>query len=321
MASSQVISLEKARELVRLMEPDVACIHLEDLKRGHAVHCVDGRRERPTIGVPGGDAGFFLLLLTALKDYSGKKLTVSLIEHLFTSYLEHFGHFYMHTDDHAMDVLRERLMQDERFERFASWFERWDKVLLFLQKEVPRDVSPALRQVLLREHLLHPDFLGCGHLGLIQKHPRVYGVHRVMLRTMLRKFFQQMWAKDERIQLEALRGRPFVEAVFRVVENKTSVLCPHVVALIPCYHQHSVFVYHPDVLRWLIDEAMHMVRASEAPRALDIRSLKGLREQCLHIGKRQAEATLMRLGAGLPVYRVIPQQEHLEVVEESEAIF
>ncbi len=308
----QAYHLETIRAHVALMEPDTQCVHWDELKRGYPLSCSDARIQRAIVGFPGGDAGLFLSLVSSLRKYSGKPLRIGVLQHLFEEYLNHFGHFYLHTDAESLELLGIRLLEDARFARFEAWFRSWDKVHRFLVKEVPRDVSENLRRILLREHLI-PAFQGCGHLSLVWQYARRYGVRKDDVRALLRFVFRALWTGDERIFFEGLEGPMEAGALLIARENKTSTRCPNIVALVPSFHGRKTFVYHPDAVVWMLGEAMHMIRGSGVPRALELHTLNGLQEVAQETASRHARLTFGILGKGLPVYTVTPDHDHLRV--------
>lgn len=80
---------------------EIRWIEVSELLGRTCCSCVDGREERGVIGTPGGDAGEFVLLLTAREQASGATFGRTEIRQALLDRLDRFGSFYMHTDDQA----------------------------------------------------------------------------------------------------------------------------------------------------------------------------------------------------------------------------
>ena len=76
--------------------------------------CVDGRDDSGVVGTPGGDAGEFLLALSALERITGHELDDVVVGKLLRRRLDVFGRFYLHTDITGGNALVKALRADRR---------------------------------------------------------------------------------------------------------------------------------------------------------------------------------------------------------------
>lgn len=183
--------------------------------------CVDGRATQPGLTTPAGDSGEFILGLVA---YEERLLAVMpraghLTEHDVTALFEDFvstipysRRFYMHTDEHAVERLREATGDD--------------------------GFDPARRparedQARLLELLADPAYLGCGHLRLLIQHPDQYRVRPQLTQWFIKAFFDFMWNHEHggklhhhtSIALVELEGNHVEQAVV-VIDTDKSHLAP-----------------------------------------------------------------------------------------------
>jgi rhodanese-related sulfurtransferase len=206
--------------------------------------CVDGRDDHAVLGTPGGDAGELLLALATVEDLTTTTLRDEQVAELFDAYLQSFGRFYFHSDEHALVHLHEVLSRDPRFAD-VRLEPRASDVATFL-----RHPPPSLREALL-EHLLTPDNVGCGHLRLILSHPDDYGVRPGLARALGRVVFHRFWSAPEVIDFVVLAGDHHEEAVVNVSMGGAVHAFTNVPAIPPRIAGHSVFVNHPEVSAFL----------------------------------------------------------------------
>ncbi|MFW5972620.1 MAG: hypothetical protein ACOCTG_01395, partial [Bacteroidota bacterium] len=241
------------RHLAR-MAPHAARVALADLLATEPISCVDGRKPRCAVGAPGGNAGLFILLLSAFEAFAGRQLTATAIEQLFESYLERFNHFYLHSDSHAASRLQDALSHDERLSARQRMLVRQADADALLAAP-PEDIRPVLL-----EQILRPEHVGCGHLRLMLESPERYGARRELIEQVLRVFFQTLWEGDSRAVFEVLRGDHNEQAVVRIHimgddesdrSDESPLSTPPVTMVCPHYEGMEVFVHHPEAVRYL----------------------------------------------------------------------
>jgi hypothetical protein len=122
--------------------------------------CIDGRHDKEVIATPGGDMGLFLSAAeihikssSSPSDYSESRL-----EHLLRDFIRKFrsptDQFYMHTDEHAVHRVHERLVE-----------ERVDKGVNMSDLVSASFDPPAAAKAVLLEALSDMAVgVGCGHI-------------------------------------------------------------------------------------------------------------------------------------------------------------
>ncbi len=255
--------------------------------------CVDGRGEDAVLGTPGGDAGELLLALAAVERVTGTELSEGDIVALFDAYVESFGRFYFHTDDHALDHLARALRADPRFEGQA----RDDEALRALLISPPL----TLREALL-EHLLEPANVGCGHLRLLMTHAEDYGVRGGLARALGRVVFRLLWSEPELFDFVVLHGDHHEEAVVNVVLEARVHPFTNVPAIPPRIGGHSVFVNHPQVSAFVRRQHAEFL-LGQLPALAGV-ALDRFEAEIAELADRQLAQTLAHLAANLPVFEV-----------------
>ncbi len=259
--------------------------------------CVDGREEHAVVGTPGGDAGELLLALATVEDMTGRELGEGEIVALFDAYVESFGRFYFHSDEHALEALGEALHRDPRFAGVS----------------LPPGAAPlaqfvahppaALREALL-EHMLTPKHIGCGHLRLLLSNPEGYGVRLGLAQALGRVVFRLLWTQPEAIDFVVLHGDHAEEAVVNVTLPGEVHAYTNVPAIPPRIGGHSVFVNHPQVAafirrqhaQFLFEELPALQSSGQGLDAFE-RALEGKAAQQLGL-------TIGALAAKLPVFEL-----------------
>lgn len=269
--------------------------------------CIDGRDEHPVIGTPGGDAGELALLLAAAEEVGGTPFSESDVTHLFDAYVDAFGRFYLHSDAHAMERLGASLRADPRFAPHAARLGDAMAVDAFV-----RHPPHALEEALL-EHLVRPEHVGCGHLRLQLEHPAEYHEREGLVAAVLRATFRALWRTPEKVDFVVLTGR-HAEASVLVVHSEGEVHpWSWVAAVAPRAQGVSAFVVHPEVTDYLrrenaallVAETPWLQRHGSRAQALDRARLD---EALARLGPLQRDATVARLGAGLPRHDVTPRR-------------
>ncbi|MBO6939505.1 MAG: rhodanese-like domain-containing protein [Deltaproteobacteria bacterium] len=266
--------------------------------------CVDGREEHAVLGTPGGDAGELLLALSTLEELTDRELTRDEVQHFFEAYVEGFGRFYIHTDDHALEALAATLAADPRFRDahpdpelapVASRGADWAEALV-------RHPPQALRAPLL-EALTQPDHIGCGHLRLVALHPEEYDVRPGLTSLLLEVTFRTLWHAPEAIDFAVLHGDHVEEAVVNVRLDHGVHAFTNVPAVPPKLGDHSVFVNHPEVAAFIRSQHAAFLLEQAGPLADGI-SLEALRDALARRATLQLNATVAHLAPELPVFDV-----------------
>lgn len=259
-------------------------VSLADLLHRTTVACVDGRKADRVIGAPGGNAGLFVLLLTALERFRGDRLSSDRVRVLFEEYLDHFGAFYLHSDGAALRTLRENLRA-----RHPS-LDGSDV------EAIVQDPPEAIREALLQE-LRRPEHVGCGHLRLMATYPDEYGVRPGLLEAFWTAYFSALWRGEPRVAFDVLPGDHEERAVVTVEDEATDGDVSSVVVLPPHHDDVQVFVYHPQAVTFLYRKhAEFLVGTGDASE----RDVEGLVSTQATLGNQQLTATLRHLAPDLP---------------------
>lgn len=266
--------------------------------------CVDGRDEHAVVGTPGGDAGEFLLALAALEGVRGEPLEDAEIERLFDAYLDAFGGFYLHTDEHALHHAKAEMAKVPELARYAKR----------IRHDLPAPPR-AIRDAVL-DHLVRPDNVGCGHLRLMLKHPDDYLVRRSLVQTVLRGYFERLFDGQPGLEFVVLEGGHAEAAVVTVLVDRDVESYSSIPTIVPRHAGTQVFVYHPQVAAYL--------RHQEARFLLDVHDwlvghdvdAETMYQQIAAIAAVQLDATLGHLAEGLPVFEVrfFPRDRHHETI-------
>mmetsp|Transcript_15268 Transcript_15268/g.25180 ORF Transcript_15268/g.25180 Transcript_15268/m.25180 type:complete len:513 (+) Transcript_15268:233-1771(+) len=144
--------------------------------RDHTWSCIDGRHTYPTLATPGGDISEAILGITALSKATGKNMTESRVQELLDAIVEALVSpsrpFYLHSDEHAEERIREELQASE---------------LDFVKP--PSSIAASLLDALVT-----PDNIGCGHLKRTVKNvDNIYETPQVISVTAIRWFYSRLW--------------------------------------------------------------------------------------------------------------------------------
>lgn len=257
--------------------------------------CVDGRDSHAVIGTPGGDAGELLLALAAAEQAGSKPLAAREVETVIDAWLDAFGRLYIHSDVHALQALRARLLADPRFARSAPQLADVTSIEA-LVRHPPRELAP-----LLLEHLLAPESVGCGHLRSMLLAPDSYQVRKELVVSVLQGIFQRLWRAPESIDWVVLSGEHDEQAV--VVVRLAGEIRPYtkVPAIAPASELGQAFVAHPQVTAYLREQNASFL-LEQLPALRQRVSLAELGATFRSLADTQLAATLERLAAGLPRY-------------------
>lgn len=269
--------------------------------------CVDGREPHAVLGTPGGDAGELLLALSTVEALIERSLSDLEVRSLFDAYLQSFGRFYIHTDDHALDHLRRDLEADPRFDR-RHLGAGAAGLADYLRHPALQERAPLL------EHLLHPENVGCGHLRLVLTHPAEYGVRPGLTLALGRVVHERLWEEPEVIDFVVLHGEHHEEAVVNVSIAEEVHAFTNVPAIPPTLGGHSVFVNHPEVAAFVRREHAKFLWGeipALAEAGIDLpRFVQALETRAA----AQLEETLGHLAARLPVFDLRLERDATRVV-------
>lgn len=188
------------------------------------------------IGTPGGDAGEFLLGVSALEMTLGKSLTPEQIEGLFDRYLHDFGRFYLHSDEHAAEHFAEHFdLESHEPPKVEAWL-----------RHPPRELEQKTLQVATQS-----EFVGCGDLKLMLLHPEEYSARLEVVRQLLTLFFKRMWSHPSEVEFVILHGEHHEEAVLDIRMKETVRSYSFLPRVPPRVGEHQIFVLHSDVAAFL----------------------------------------------------------------------
>lgn len=208
--------------------------------------CVDGREAKGVIATAGGNAGEFVLMVQAAEETTGKQLSETDIIEFFRAYLQKFGKFYMHSDEHGLEHILKVLSSDDVFKEQPLQSEKDVESLL---RQCPMELRDALIA-----HLTNPDNMGCGHLKLLIKEAAEYGVRPEIVRAMVKAYFTEMWQANPEIEFRVLPGDHEEGAVVLVAagdgpfDSKSRVP-----TIAPMANGTSFFANHPQAIEYLRD--------------------------------------------------------------------
>ncbi len=278
--------------------------------------CVDGREDRAIIGTPGGDAGEYVLGLTAVEAVTGRSVDVAKVPQLVRAFADTFGGIYLHTDNHALNRLARSLRSDTRLEASVATLhtiEDWER---FLRHPRPED-----RRALL-EHLVQPEHVGCGHLKLALTSSEQYRVRPELITSFFEAFYTGLWDGAPDLTWVVLGGDHAEGAVVQVTTEEQLRPFSEVPMIAPSIGGVQMFVNHPQVVTYLREQTAHYL-TNRVGHLLGIGTAEeaALLEQIPAIGGVQAGATLQALAAGLPVFEAhfgrdgavnVTEQGHIE---------
>jgi rhodanese-related sulfurtransferase len=290
------------REMITEHVGDVAKVRRVKLAAfllANQTSCVDGREDRAIIGTPGGDAGEFLLGLSAAEDVANDSLDLDHVPALTRAFSDTFGGIYLHTDNHALNRLARSLRSDPRIEPAIASLNTIDQWERFLRRP-----PPALQKALL-EHLVQPDHVGCGHLKLALTHPDVHRIRPSLITRFFETFYQGLWNGARDLHWVVLGGDHAEGAVVNVTLEDELWPFSVVPLIAPSIGGVQMFVNHPQVVAYLRDQTARFLTGTVGHLLpVSARNADRLAEAIPRLGAQQAGATLRALAAGLPVFGV-----------------
>ena len=267
--------------------------------------CIDGRDAHAIVGTPGGDAGELIVALAAAERAHGRPFTQQEIAAIFDAYLDAFGHFYMHSDDHAVAALLERLAAEHPEATLPTPADH-DAITRFMLSP-----PPALRNRML-ELLDDPEMVGCGHLRLMLQHPAAYGVRAELVGEVLRNFHRDLWAGHPATDFVVLKGRHEESALVFVELDHDVHTYTKIPLVSPRVGDTEVFVVHAQVAHFVRRENAAFL-LEQAPLLHDDIDETAFLGELEALASAQIDATLTRLASGLPRYDVVFTGEAFEV--------
>ncbi len=261
--------------------------------------CVDGRDDTGVIGTPGGDAGEFMLALSALERVSGRALNDVEVGKLLRRRLDTFGRFYVHTDISAGNATVKAFRADPRFDdalRAVSETHHWRRFLT--------SPPPALRPAMLDVMMSDPAHIGCGHLRLQWQNAETYGTRPLLVESFLRLFFSMRWNGAVEADFVALGGGHKEGAVINVIVDGGVHSFSTIPLVSPSTGAQQMFVNHPQVASFLRHELVEFLALQSDVVALDAAHKAALHAEVEALGGQQLGQTLQRLAKGLPIYTV-----------------
>ena len=163
--------------------------------------CVDGRDDHGVIGTPGGDAGEFLLALTSIERAVGKPFPFECMESVLRSYLDTFGHFYIHSDTQAGNNLIKSMRADPEIAPHLPGTSSTPQDWRIFMTAPPEELRERIA-----EHMIIPGNLGCGHVRLMLQHPEQYLVRRELVEMFLRTYTRMRWSGVHELEWVTLGG-------------------------------------------------------------------------------------------------------------------
>jgi hypothetical protein len=196
---------------------------------------------------------------------------------------------------HALNVMIKAFRTDDRIVPFLEGVFHPPEWRAFMRRP-----PLAVREALI-DHLVNPSHIGCGHLRLSMQNPTEYEVRSEALVAYLRAFFRQRWGGTDEAEFVVLGGEHGEGAIVLVTLDEQ--LYPHtkIPLISPAFEGLQIFVLHPQI-------AAHLRRFRAGFLAAELPELElnvdELADRICAIGKRQLDATVKRLAAGLPIYEV-----------------
>jgi len=251
--------------------------------------CVDGRDAHAIIGTPGGDAGELVLALAAAEQLGRRPFSAEAVDQVFADYLEAFGHFYMHTDEHAAH----------------RWLEHAGVAF-----DGAEDVAALLSEppVAMRSRLLasaaDPKHIGCGHLRLSVQFAEDYGVRPGLVRDVMNAYFKRLWAGDERLEFVVLAGDHAESGILQIEMGQKVHAFSQVPLVSPRVGDTEVFVVHPEVSAFIREQnAAFLLEAVPSLMSAGVGELEFLSAQQA-LAQTQLSETIRHLAPDLPVFVV-----------------
>lgn len=275
------------------------------------VSCVDGRDDHGVIGTPGGNAGEFLLALSAIERVTGQHFPIDRLPQVLHSYVDTFGHFYVHSDTIAANELIKSMRADPRLTQHlppvTSNSQDWRNYM---------NNPPEAARELMLEHMALPGHLGCGHLRLMLQHPDRYLVRRALAEEFIKAYFRMRWQGVLELDYVILGGGHQEGAVVNIRLAAGVWPFTRVPLISPACGSTQMFVNHPQVAEFMRDQVARFFTIHPDFLPVDERHFGMLQKDMKRLASIQIAATLASLANGLPIYDVVFRSEREFTVEE-----
>ena len=273
--------------------------------------CVDGRDDHGVIGTPGGDAGEFLLALTSIERATGKPFPVESMESVLRSYLDTFGHFYIHSDTQAGNNLIKSMRGDPTLAPHlpsnASTPQDWR---IFMTE------PPAELRGRMADHMIIPGNLGCGHVRLMLQHPEKYLIRRELVEAFLRTYMRMRWGGVHELEWVTLGGGHQEGAVVNIRLATGVWPFTRVPLISPACGSTQMFVNHPQIADFTREQVARFFTLHPEFSPIDEEHFGMLYKDMRRVAGVQLGTTLGFLAAGLPIFDVVFKTEReFEVTE------
>jgi hypothetical protein len=160
--------------------------------------CVDGRTQGMRFSAAGGSMGLLMHILNDVEAAQDKAIDEEIIRKVLEATAETIGPVYLHTDQHALDLIYARLGFDENTKLRSM---------------------TASQQRSFTELAIKPDFQGCGHIKLMMNHVTDYKSNPLLIEKILRQFLILFFEAKENILFDVLNGEHEEEKIF-IVEQQ-----------------------------------------------------------------------------------------------------
>ena len=273
--------------------------------------CVDGRDDHGVIGTPGGDAGEFLLALTSIERATGKPFPFESMESVLRSYLDTFGHFYIHSDTTAGNNLIKSMRGDPRLAPHLPSDTSTPQDWRLFMTSPPEELREAIA-----DHMVNPGNLGCGHLRLMLQHSERYLVRRELVELFVRTYVRMRWSGVHELEFVTLGGGHQEGAVVNI-RLATGVWPFSRVPLIsPACGSTQMFVNHPQIADFTREQVARFFTLHPEFSPIDADHFGVLYKDMRRVAGTQLMTTLGFLAQGLPIFDVVFQNEReFEVTE------
>lgn len=279
------------------------------------VSCVDGRDDHGVIGTPGGNAGEFLVALAAIERVTGRPFPVDKLPEVLASYIDTFGHFYVHSDTVAANNLIKSMRSDSRLDAYlppiTSNAQDW--------REYMTSPPNAARDLML-EHVAVPGHVGCGHLRLMMQHPERYLIRRELVEAFLQAYFRMRWEGVLELDYVILGGGHQEGAVVNIRVAAGVWPFTRVPLISPACGATQMFVNHPQVAEFMRDQVARFFSIHPDFLPVDESHFGMLQKDMRRLAGIQLMATLGELARGLPIFDVVFRSETEFTVEEVGAV-
>lgn len=275
--------LTKEEVKAHIEKSEITLVKMSELLEGISESCVDGRCKHGVVGTPGGNAGEFLMTLTAYEQVANKEIDSDQVEEILQKYLDVAGKFYFHSDEGNLA-----------------------KLGLTDGENITQIEEPARQEELLQK-LVDVNNIGCGHLnkmlsaGLSEDQKEDYKVRPELIQEFIKAYFRLLWKGNKNLEFEVLPGGHHNHTegavvnveVIREVDDLTKIPM-----IKPAEDRSSFFVAHPQAVNFMREQTANN-SASFLPNEVDIEKLKIKMQE---LGNKHLEQTLNRLAVGLPKY-------------------